>query len=162
MRLYINGVPQDLAPSATHLDVEEVNGTEIDLSSLHRIELLENEPVYVVSTYSLHYGDEDDHDETSIAEYFAGIEDHLGISNDSVNMTDRLWTALCSTNYEAWEAVETCSIGRCVEQIISVAAIPFYEKPSRRVENPREREVLETALIDNIISSQHVDIQSAL
>lgn len=159
MRLFINGVPQDLAPSATHLDVEEVNGTEIDLSSFHKIELSDNEPVFIVSTYALKH--EDDKHEEAIAGHFSGIEDHLGISNDSLNMTDRLWTALCSTNYEAYEAVEVCVIGRCVEQIISVAAIPFYVKSVGQQDAEHQREVLETALIHNIVNSQHVDVQTA-
>lgn len=160
MRLFINGVSQDLAPLATHLDVEEVNGSEIDLSSFHNIELSDNEPVFIVSTYALKH--EDDEDEAVIAGHFSGIEDHLGISNDSLNMTDRLWTALCSTNYEAYEAVEVCVIGRCVEQIISVASIPFYVKSAGQQDAEHQREVLETALIHNIINSQHVDVQTAL
>lgn len=160
MRLYINGIPQYLAPSATHLDVEEVSGSEINLSSLHKIEISDNEPVFIVSTYTLKH--EDDEDETTIASHFSGIEDYLGISNDSLNMTDRLWTALCSTNYEAYEAVEVCVIGRCVEQIISVAAIPFYGRFAVQQDTENQHKVLETALIHNIINSQHVDVQTAL
>ncbi|KUJ07864.1 uncharacterized protein LY89DRAFT_765921 [Mollisia scopiformis] len=158
MRLFINGVSQNLAPSATHLDVEEVDGHEIDLTSHHKIELLDNEPVFIVSTYALKHVD--DEEESCISGYFSEIEDHLGISNTSVNMTDRLWTACCSTNYEAYEAVEICVIGRTIEQIISVAAIPFSDKSSQHRET-QSRQVLEIALVDNVISSQHVDVQSA-
>jgi hypothetical protein len=160
MRLFINGASQDLAPSTTHLDVEEVDGTEIDLTSLHQIELLDNEPVFIVSTYALKHVD--DEDEPSILAHFSEIQDHLGISNTSLNMTDRLWTACCSTNYEAYEAVEICAIGRCIEQIVSVAAIPFYDNATTRLTVQRDQTVVETALIDNIIHSQHVDVQSAL
>lgn len=60
MQLFINGVSQDLAPSATHMDVEAVHRTETDLSSLHRIELAENEQLFVVSTFSLRYPEEEE------------------------------------------------------------------------------------------------------
>jgi hypothetical protein len=104
---------------------------------------------------------------------FDNLDDHLGISNSSVNMTDRLWTALCSTNYEASEAVEFCVVGRCVEQILCVGAIPFQRPAGSGASSINEEfsneprvkdlnEAFETALLCNIITPQYVDVQSAL
>jgi hypothetical protein len=111
--------------------------------------------------------------------YFEDIENYLGTSSTSLNMTDRLWTALCSTNYESSEAVEFCVVGRCVEQILCVSSVPVPDDPpiiasasnilssaagdTSTQDTPEnvEKEV-PIALVRNIITSQYVDVQSSL
>lgn len=171
MQLFINGAPQNIRIPLHGLDGEEIRGTELDTSAMHRIELSVGDPTYIVSTYTLQNAD----DERSLLDVasFVGLDDHLGISNTSVNMTDRLWTALCSTNYEASEALEFCVVGRCVEQILCVAAVPFQSPARSEASSTGEDfssetkskdldEPFETALLCNIVSPQYVDVQSAL
>ena len=147
-----NGVARALTPRETP------NGTPTqpwaDLSSEVRVNIPVGEATYLVSTYALRNDDEDDDKDCSV-ELPADLTDYLGVSRESVNMTDRLWTALCAANYEAVDAVEFCIIGRCVEQILGVTSIPVRQPPGR----PR---VVERALIGNIMTSQFVDVQSAL
>ena len=123
MQLFINGTQHNIGIPLHDIDNEEIRGTEVDTSAMHRIELSVGDPTYIVSAYSLRKAD-DEKNSIDMAS-FDSLGDHLGISNTSVNMTDRLWTALCSTNYEASEAVEFCVIGRCVEEILCVGAVPM-------------------------------------
>jgi hypothetical protein len=170
-QLFINGAQQNISIPLHDLDNDEIRGTEVDTSAMHRIELSVGDPTYIVSAFSLRNAD----DEKSCMDMtsFDNLDDHLGISNSSVNMTDRLWTALCSTNYEASEAVEFCVVGRCVEQILCVGAIPFQRPAGSGASSINEEfsneprvkdlnEAFETALLCNIITPQYVDVQSAL
>lgn len=154
MRLFIDGVRQDISAPLHGLDHDEVGGTEIDTSSIHEVELRAGEPVILVSTYALRCIDANSAG-LSMAT-FTNLEDHLGTGNTSVHMTDRLWTALCSANYEASEAVDVCVIGRGVEQILGVCSVPLSRRSSQSNE---EKEV---ALLCNIITPQYIDVQSSL
>jgi hypothetical protein len=178
MELFINGVSQNIEGPSHDLSTPQ---TDIDMSSVHRVELSGSDPTYIVSTYALRNAD--DLSDSVNKSDFVNLEDHLGISNTSVHMTDRLWTALCSTNYEAGEAVEFCVVGRCVEQILCVTSIPILTRivtpavagragqnmsaatdeqlPSQSLAEQVD-EVSETALVCNIITPQYVDVQSAL
>lgn len=171
MQLFVNGTQQNIGIPLHELDDDEIRGTEVNMSAMHRIELSIGDPTYIVSTYSLRNAD-DENVSLSLTD-FVCLDDHLGISNTSVNMTDRLWTALCSANYEASEAVEFCVVGRCVEQILCVTAVSFQNPKRSTVSRPnevlsRETEVqnqsktFETALLCNIITPQYVDVQSVL
>ncbi|PVH79529.1 hypothetical protein DL98DRAFT_655454 [Cadophora sp. DSE1049] len=137
MHLFIDGIRQDISAPLHGLDHDEIGGTEVDTSSMHEIELRDGEPVVIVSTYALRSNDKNS---TGLEmTTFNDLEDHLGTCNTSIHMTDRLWTALCSANYEASEAVDVCVIGRGVEQI---QGFPL-------------------ALICNIMTPQYVDVQSS-
>jgi hypothetical protein len=178
MHLFVDGIQQDITTPLHGLDRDEVTGTEVDTSSMHEIELTVGEPIIIVSTYALRSAG----NQTTVFDIatFTDLEDHLGTCNTSVNMTDRLWTALCSTNYEASEAIDTCVVGRCVEQILGVSSVPF--PPSAKglpisagpqsgnstldgelsyESSPHDKDE-EIALICNIITPQYVDVQSAL
>ncbi|KAK0722602.1 hypothetical protein B0T26DRAFT_227793 [Lasiosphaeria miniovina] len=156
-----NGVPQRLTPRQISDGSSEQQW--IDLSSEHRVQIPAGEAAYLVSTYALRNDAEDDGRECS-AELPDVLLDYLGVSRDSVNMTDRLWTALCATNYEAVEAVEFCIVGRCVEQVLGVTSIPAWQPPlSNHSQEGREQpsRMPERALIANIMNFQYVDVQSA-
>ncbi|KAK4205403.1 hypothetical protein QBC40DRAFT_302701 [Triangularia verruculosa] len=147
MTCFVNGVPQKPTPSGPHDAATE--GQWVDLTSEHIVDIRSGEATYVVSTYALRADDEAQHDPTLPSD----VADYLGVSRESVNMTDRLWTALCSTNYEAIEAVQFCVIGRGAEQILGVTSVPI-------VRSSRADEFPETALIGNIMTYQLVDVES--
>ncbi|KAK3350289.1 hypothetical protein B0T25DRAFT_458542 [Lasiosphaeria hispida] len=147
---------EDLMLTLSPSSPRSVEGRWVDLSSEHHIDLAVGEPNYIVSTYALR-NDEEDSEldlDTALPEDLLG---YLGVSRESANMTDRLWTALCATNYEAAEAVEFCIVGRCVEQILGVTSVPVQHPSRPRSEHPG---MPETALIGNIMTYQYVDVQS--
>ncbi|KAH9217918.1 hypothetical protein DL95DRAFT_89415 [Leptodontidium sp. 2 PMI_412] len=153
MHLFIDGVRRDISAPLHGLDHDEVSGTEVDTSSIHEIELRDGEPAIIVSTYALR---EIDTESTGLSiATFTDLEDHLGTCNTSVNMTDRLWTALCSANYEASEAVDFCVIGRGVEQILGVCSVPLPRAASSQDTDD------EVALLCNIMTPQYIDVQSS-
>jgi hypothetical protein len=88
-------------------------------------------------------------------------------------MSDRLWTACLTTNYDAAEAMEFCAIGTAVEQTLCVSSIPMSMKlnaetpldimqcPSK-VDPENDWEYAGVALIRNIMIGQYVDLQSTL
>jgi hypothetical protein len=174
MQLFVNGSQQRIGESIHDLGDEEVRCTEVDTAAMHRVELTVGDPTYIVSTYKLQDANKPLSHVNSTS--FGSLDEYLGISITSINMTDRIWTAICSTNYEASEAIESCVvgrcvIGRCVEQILCVAAIPFQQgvrsgaistNKETQVECIDTREAHEIALLCNIIAPQHVDVQSAL
>jgi hypothetical protein len=166
MKLVVNGVPQ-----AFHHEPTVQQGVEtIDMSSIHQIDLSIGEPTYIVSTLALR--DVNDTANTVNVKHFDALEDYLGIDRASLNMTDRLWTALCSNNYEPGEAIEFCAVGRCAEQIIGVASIPLGTgRPSWTSSGSNAEggdhpsaadQVGEIALVQNIMAPQFVDVQSVL
>lgn len=179
IQMFVNNLPQELGPTRMPPSVEV---KAPDLSRTHKIDLYVGKPTILVSTYTLR--DDDAGNQVGGPEldgkYFVDIENDLGISISSPNMTDRLWTALCSTNYESSEAVEFCVVGRCVEQILCVSSVPVPSKPQDREASgldPKfsmssEKPIQETsedstkevpiALVRNIITSQYVDVQSSL
>ena len=153
MHLFIDEVRQDLSAPLHGLDHDEISGTEVDISSMHEVELRDGEPVIIVSTYALR-GIDTNSSGLEMAT-FTDLEDHLGVLNTSVKMADRLWTALCSANYEASEAVDVCVIGRGVEQILGVSSVPLPDNEDANMGAA-------TALLCNIMTTQYVDVQSSL
>ncbi|KAK3987693.1 hypothetical protein QBC44DRAFT_117231 [Cladorrhinum sp. PSN332] len=125
----------------------------IDLSCEARVTISPGQATYLVSTYALQH----ETTETAISPYLTelpdDLRDYLGVDRDSLQMTDRLWTALCAANYEAVEAVEFCVVGRCVEQILGVTSIPVVQTHPKKFP--------QTALVSNIMTSQYVDVQAA-
>ncbi|RDW66529.1 hypothetical protein BP6252_10164 [Coleophoma cylindrospora] len=157
MQIVVNGKPRDINVPPRTLPNNYIRPTQIDLTATHDVDLTLGEPTTIITAYSLNANEDVNFDPS----FFETLDDYLGIRTSSIHMTDRLWTGLCSTNYEASEAVEFCVIGRCVEQILCVTSMPF--KPDRHDEvqsseayyKPAER-----TLIHNIIAPQYVDIQS--
>lgn len=156
--LSVNGVPQHLMPPQSSAGT--VEGQWVDLSSEHRVEIPVGETAYIVSTYALRNYEEDSGHECD-ASLPPDLLDYLGVSRESENMSDRLWTALCAANYEAVEAVEFCIVGRCVEQILGVTSVPVWRPPDSQT-GLRYFGLPETALIGNIMTYQYVDVQSML
>lgn len=180
IQMFVNNLPQELGPvqPASHASQK----VEVpDLSSTHDIGLYVGKSTIIVSTYALR--DNATNSQTGLSElagkYFEDIENYLGTSATSLNMTDRLWTALCSTNYESSEAVEFCVVGRCVEQILCVSSVPVPDNhqvtastlnptspatgETASLETPEDvRNEAPVALVRNIMTSQYVDVQSSL
>ncbi|KAI0134260.1 hypothetical protein BJ170DRAFT_192465 [Xylariales sp. AK1849] len=166
MQVVINGSPQNLRPRRQ--PAIQDGAETIDMSSIHQVELSVGEPTYIVSALALR--EENDLSNPIDGGHFEHVQDYLGVERASLNMTDRLWTALCSTNYEAGEAVEFSAVGRCVEQIIGVASIPFsrqslmqsiFNSQVGKVRDDAGGIVKEIALVQNIMAPQFVDVQSA-
>jgi hypothetical protein len=80
---------------------------------------------------------------------FENAESDLGIAFNSIEMTDRLWTACVPPNYSGTQAREFCALARCVEQIMGVTSVPLSSE-------------FGTALVYNIMTAQYVDLQSTL
>ncbi len=104
---------------------------------------------------------------------FKYIADYLGVPNDSEKMSDRLWTACLTTNYDAAEAMEFCAIGTAVEKTLCVSSVPISIKskeegsagrtPNQIGKSPENDFGNEgVALVRNIMFGQYVDLQSAL
>lgn len=172
LQLFVNNFPRTLERPVYPSRFDTRN---CDLSTTHDVDLYSGKPVFIVSTYSLRNGEGIDYSKNSKlnGELFNDIGDYLGVSQNSLNMTDRLWTALCSNNYESNEAVEVCVVGRSVEQILGVTSIPTPYKTqvtgvldptplqdTGRIQDPRNE--IPVALVRNIMTSQYVDVQSTL
>ncbi|KAK4183825.1 hypothetical protein QBC35DRAFT_83621 [Podospora australis] len=160
--LTVSGVPQKLSTKRLK-EAEEAQEAQtwVDLSSEHRVNIptgANQNGAYIVSTYTLRR-ESDDPDDYQHLTLPCNLRDYLGIDGTSVNMTDRLWTALCAPNYEAVDAVEFCVVGRCVEQILGITSVP--------TESPETKDGMDTAqfperaLIKNIMTYQYVDVESA-
>jgi hypothetical protein len=170
MQMTIRGTSEDTRFPLEGYHPGDRHNIGANVSLIRKLELSIGEPVCIVSSYALR--DADDERGTVDTASFEDLENYLGVSNTSLNMTDRLWTALCSTNYEASEAVEFCVVGRCVEQILGVTSLPFLSpkvgdssssrQSSDEMASLDSQEAFETALISNLVTSQHVDVQSAL
>ncbi|PBP23734.1 hypothetical protein BUE80_DR005413 [Diplocarpon rosae] len=160
MHLFVDGARQDISGPWHGVSHDEIKGTEVDTSSTHQVELRDGEPVTIISTYSLR--SLDSHAPGLRMGTFSGLEDYLGTSHTSVNMTDRLWTALCSTNYDDSEAIDVCVIGRCVEQILGVHGVPTrHREPGDEALYSASADADEVALLCNIMTPQFVDVQSS-
>jgi hypothetical protein len=84
-------------------------------------------------------------------------------------MTDKLWLASLTTQFDAIETVELCAIARYVELILGVSSMPIPSSTSAAsfgltdyaapvdVDNASGM-----ALISNIMTSQYVDLESTL
>jgi hypothetical protein len=166
MQLWINSTAQSFEiPESVVQDAEAV-----DASYIHEQQVQVGEIIYIVASYSIRNYD----DKTTALPGLISdeIQDYIGFDPKSLNMTDRLWTALCSPNYEAIEAVEFCAIGRCVERIMSVSSVPIHDPHGDGSSNTgfgagvakelMVEEMPEIALLPNIITPQCVDVQSSL
>lgn len=151
-----NGIPLKFKndDGSRMVNDQVIDGPWADVSCEIRVQIPGGEATYFISTYALRKDSEDDDKECSL-ELPADLQHYLGVHWESEHMTDRLWTALCSTNYEAAEAVEFCVVGRCVEQILGVTSIPVRQPPA-------DRGLPQRAMINNIMTSQIVDVESAL
>ena len=98
---------------------------------------------------------------------FISIANYLGVPSDAGKMSDRLWTACLTTNYDAGEAMEFCAIGTAVEQTLCVSSIPMRPITSNGELSPELtldgiQESKGIALVRNIMVGQYVDLQSTL
>ncbi|KAM0809293.1 hypothetical protein AB5N19_09636 [Seiridium cardinale] len=163
-QLFVNGVSEGF----NHMSATFENAEAADTTTIHALEVSKGQPTYIV--YALAIQGVDDAQLSAQSVPFDDIEDYLGIGWTSTNMIDRLWTAACSPNYEGGEAVEACAIGRGVEQILGVAAIPLCPKGVKlgwgeeglQFDQKKDRapESFEIALVQTIMTAQFVDIQS--
>lgn len=147
-QIFVNGVSHGSSQEARSI----MNAEAADTTTVHNLEVSFGQPTYIV--YALALREAHDPPLSALQVRFTDIEDYLGVDLKSANMTDRLWTGLCSPNYEGAEAVELCAVGRCVEQILGVAAIPHSPESLKQGS--------EIALVQTIMTPQFVDVQSAL
>lgn len=183
VQLFVNDESKSIGDRTLQVQQGLVNDELLDLSTTEQVELKSGAPTIIVSTYALR--------DTMVPqplltkESFANIEEHLGIPVRSKRMTDRLWTACLTTNYDAAEGVEFCAIGRSVEQILCVSSIqmptnrpigngagassiasgsisPVEQEQQNRDAQGREEDMSGIALVHNVIGTQYVDLQSAL
>lgn len=148
MQLFIDGEAQELKGPPDPPD------SATYWSHCQEIRFERGRPQTIVATYSLVDDNPRLADQVeNVARYkksvLREVESHLGISDNSVEMTDRLWTACVPPNYTAIQAREFCALARCVEQIMGVTSIPISAQ-------------FGTALVYNIITSQYVNLQSTL
>ncbi|KAH8205701.1 hypothetical protein TruAng_000195 [Truncatella angustata] len=165
-QLFVNGILDDFAGQRPRT-IETVEAA--DITTIHSVEVSIGQPTYIVSALALRNKGDDCLSTLDVA--FSDIEDYLGVCSGSIRMTDRLWTGLCSPNYEDGEAVELCAVGRCVEQILGVAALPHYMDSSRAYGGREHMQGTQMtsgvyrgsgiALVQTIMTPQFVDVQSA-
>jgi hypothetical protein len=99
----------------------------------------------------------------------ADIANYLGISEKSPEMTDKLWLASLTKQFDAVETLEICAVARYVEQILCVSSVPIISGNATTKSNvPGHSESSEfenisgTALVRNIMTSQYVELESVL
>jgi hypothetical protein len=145
MQLFIDGDCQAFERSSNPADY-------LSNCQKRRLELVPGQPKTIVATFRL-VDDKNPVQAGDLARYikapFEKVESDLGIALDSIDMTDRLWTACLPPNYTAMQAREFCALARCVEQIMGVTSVPV--SPEHGV-----------ALVYNTITTQYVDLQSTL
>jgi hypothetical protein len=97
------------------------------------------------------------------------IEKYLGISNESDVLTDKLWLASLTTQFDAVETLEICAVARYTEQILGVCSVPIVA-PTPVSESSYSTNIIDTdfkkplgiALVRNIVTTQYVDLGSTL
>lgn len=96
------------------------------------------------------------------------IEKYLGISTTSPEMTDKLWLASLTKQFDAVETLEICAVARYVEQILGVSSIPINSGNTEHsldldpAAGPDFESIPGIALIRNIMTSQFVELESTL
>jgi len=132
-----------------------------------------DKPTTIVSTYTLRdlsdpYPESDAHPMVPMLSS-RQIEDYLGVSNTSVEMTDKLWLASLTKQFDAIETIELCAVARYVEQILGVSSVPIPSSNSTAPSDPTGPTAPADfendsgiALICNIMTSQYVDLESTL
>jgi hypothetical protein len=152
IRWYTDQGPLDLFHSTA--DAKSRSVSDADSPSATRLSIPFGKDVYIVSTYALRSDDSQSTSSLDLLSDTPSLTDYLGVSITSHHMSDRLWTALCSSNYDTAEGVEICVVGRGVEQILGVASIPVLIH--------KQDKWKEIVLIDNIMKPQFINVQSAL
>lgn len=134
---------------------------------------LNDEPTIVVSTYTLRdlsysYPKPGDYPMIPMVSS-RQIEDYLGVSNMSVEMTDKLWLASLTTQFDAIETIELCAVARYVEQILGVSSVPIPSPNSAASSGVTDHtapadfdNASGIAMICNIMTSQYVNLESTL
>jgi hypothetical protein len=188
MQLFVNDESRSISDAALSSWAQTKGpGRKVEVDATEDVEIFPGTPTIIVATYALR-------DSLSITPMLTkssweSIKDHLGISNDSEKMSDRLWTACLTTNYDAGEAVEFCAIATSVEQALCVSSVPVSSPPSDTALETVDRHAPSTvgehsialdrgsfpgighnddqdntgiALVRNIMAGQYVDLQSTL
>jgi hypothetical protein len=137
------------------------------------VRLSNDEPTIVVSTYTLRdlsypFPASDTYPMIPMV-HSRKIEDYLGVSNTSREMTDKLWLASLTTQFDAIETVELCAIARYVELVLGVSSMPIPSSNSAASSGLTDHtapvdfdNASGMALISNIMTSQYVDLESTL
>jgi hypothetical protein len=150
-----------------------ITASESLSAGILEVRVSSDEPTIIVSTYTLRdLSDSDPNpDDYPMIPMVSSrqIEDYLGVSNISVEMTDKLWLASLTTQFDAIETIELCAVARCVEQILGVSSVPIPSSNSTASSDLTDHtapadfdNVSGIALICNIMTSQHVDLESTL
>lgn len=185
IQLFINHEPKNIIYTASSAWAHNNLGRKVQVDATEEVEIVAGKPTIIVATYALR--DSSTMEPVLTTDSFGSIADYLGVSNDSERMSDRLWTACLTTNYDAAEAVEFCAIATAVEQTLCVSSVPVISACSNNApENASQQTsdslrehstVLEKfslgqtpisdrdsgiALVRNIMAGQYVDLQSTL
>lgn len=159
VQFFVNGEPQTLCCSSS------------EQGAYRDVEIVAGSTTFITSTYALQ--DCASKEPMLISDSFKSIANYLGIHNNSKKMSDRLWTACLTTNYDAAEATEFCAIGTAVEQTLCVSSVPIVMGSNEKivldlVQNPSQIDAEDewqykgVAIIRNIVVGQYVDFQSTL
>jgi hypothetical protein len=161
MQLFKNGQPLEMSPSERAsnstrspddtrlLTPKIITGPKIrkdvNASVLKEISLANEEATILISSYAIRNSTCPPVllDMSSLI----GIDHYLGIASQSLEMTDRLWTACLTTNYDAIEAVEICAIAKCTEQILGVSSLPILGPNRAETETPKSKDNTEATEI---------------
>jgi hypothetical protein len=162
MQLFVNDEPKTL--HHTWPEHELLRGGKVHSFINHDVEAVGGSTTFIVATYTLR--DCASTEPMLKPDSFEPIADFLGVPNDSEKMSDRLWTACLTTNYDAAEAMEFCAIGTAVEQTLCVSSVPTLITSNRDFSSEsapdRDQENKGIALVRNIMVGQYVDLQSTL
>lgn len=97
------------------------------------------------------------------------VENYLGVSNTSLEMTDKLWLASLTKQFDAVETLEICAVARYVEQILGVSSVPIGANNATASFNASDHSkhsdfenMSGIALVRNIMTSQYVELESIL
>jgi hypothetical protein len=146
---------------------------ETSSAGILEVKVSNDEPTIVVSTYTLRdlsysYPKSDTYPMIPMLSS-TKVEDYLGVSNISVEMTDKLWLASLTTQFDAIETIELCAVAKYVELILGVTSVPIpCSNPVASSHLPDHtapadfKNALGIALICNIMTSQYVDLESSL
>jgi hypothetical protein len=175
VELFVNGEAQLICQSPSD---------PLEKSKITRnVAISSAEPTVLVCVYTLRNVHDDFHVPAITKESSLEIEKYLAIKTHSEDMTDRLWAVCVIPEYDNDEADEVCSVARNVEEILGVSSLPVsdqvskaydgYSTPTRsRSKTKQTTEDVDLfgtptagggiALVRNIMTSQYVDLQSAL
>lgn len=164
-----------------HLEIQAfVNGVETFISAdeakssgMVKVTISDMEPTIIVTAYTLR----NVRDLPADLEHYPmipnvsskKIEKYLGISNESLDLTDKLWLASLTTQFDAVETLEICAVARYTEQILGVCSVPVLESnlssassDSFEITGIDFKQVPGISLVRNIVTTQYVDLGSTL